>query len=201
MSDPVAGGRRTPSGQELRWTSATLGARNALPIFFIQHLTPLAERRGATGDGVRLGSIALSNGTTTATVDLRNADTVGEVAAAINAAGVGSVTASIGPGGNLVLGGGPAGYVGAIRAAQLGLAVAVVEREALGGTCVIWGCIPAKALLEAAATANKVRHAAEFGVTVGEVKFDFGVAMKRSRTISTLSSRKIAPRTSTFGVA
>jgi hypothetical protein len=47
VGDPVAGGRRTPSGQELRWASATLGARNALPIFFIQHLTPLAERRGA----------------------------------------------------------------------------------------------------------------------------------------------------------
>jgi catechol 2,3-dioxygenase-like lactoylglutathione lyase family enzyme len=47
VSDPVAGGRRTPSGKELRWASATLGARNALPIFFIQHLTPLAERRGA----------------------------------------------------------------------------------------------------------------------------------------------------------
>ena len=47
VGDPVAGGRRTPSGTELRWTSATLGARNALPIFFIQHLTPLGERRGA----------------------------------------------------------------------------------------------------------------------------------------------------------
>lgn len=46
VSDPVPGGRRTPSGKELRWTSATLGARNALPLFFIQHLTPLAERRG-----------------------------------------------------------------------------------------------------------------------------------------------------------
>ena len=50
----------------------------------------------------------------------------------------------------IFLGGGPAGYVGAIRAAQLGLNVAVVEREGLGGTCVLWGCIPAKALLESA---------------------------------------------------
>ena len=49
----------------------------------------------------------------------------------------------------IFLGGGPAGYVGAIRAAQLGLNTAVVEREGLGGTCVLWGCIPAKALLEA----------------------------------------------------
>jgi dihydrolipoamide dehydrogenase len=91
----------------------------------------------------------------------------------------------------IFLGGGPAGYVGAIRCAQLGLNVAVVEREALGGTCVIWGCIPAKALLEAAATANKVRHAAEFGVTVGDVKFDYGVAMKRSRAVSTQNSKGV----------
>jgi dihydrolipoamide dehydrogenase len=91
----------------------------------------------------------------------------------------------------IFLGGGPAGYVGAIRCAQLGLNVAVVEKEALGGTCVIWGCIPAKALLEAAATANKVRHAAEFGVTVGDVKFDYGVAMKRSRAVSTQNSKGV----------
>ena len=82
----------------------------------------------------------------------------------------------------IFLGGGPAGYVGAIRCAQLGLNTAVVEREGLGGTCVLWGCIPAKALLEAAAIANRVQHdAADFGVTVGEVKLDYGVAMKRSR--------------------
>ena len=77
----------------------------------------------------------------------------------------------------LFLGGGPAGYVGAIRAAQLGLNVGVIEREGLGGTCVLWGCIPAKALLEAASLATKVKHAAEFGVNVGEVKLDYGVAM------------------------
>ena len=84
----------------------------------------------------------------------------------------------------IFIGGGPAGYVGAIRGAQLGLSVAVVEREKLGGTCVAWGCIPAKALLESAALANKVRHAEEFGVNVGAVKLDFGVAMKRSRAVS-----------------
>ena len=77
----------------------------------------------------------------------------------------------------IIIGGGPAGYVCAIRCAQLGLSTAVVEREGLGGTCVLWGCIPAKALLESAALANKVRHAAEFGVAVGEVKTDYGVAM------------------------
>jgi dihydrolipoamide dehydrogenase len=91
----------------------------------------------------------------------------------------------------IFLGGGPAGYVGAIRCAQLGLSTAVVEREALGGTCVLWGCIPAKALLEAAAIANRVRHAAEFGVNVGEVKTDYGVAMKRSRAVSTQNSKGV----------
>ncbi|MBK6486329.1 MAG: dihydrolipoyl dehydrogenase [Gemmatimonadetes bacterium] len=92
----------------------------------------------------------------------------------------------------IFLGGGPAGYVGAIRCAQLGLSVAVVEREGLGGTCVLWGCIPAKALLESASVANKVRHAGEFGVTVtGEVGFDFGVAMKRSRGVSSQNSKGV----------
>ncbi len=91
----------------------------------------------------------------------------------------------------LFLGGGPAGYVGAIRCAQLGLTVGVIEREGLGGTCVLWGCIPAKALLEAASIATKVKHAAEFGVTTGEVKTDYGVAMKRSRDISSKNSKGV----------
>jgi dihydrolipoamide dehydrogenase len=91
----------------------------------------------------------------------------------------------------IFLGGGPAGYVGAIRCAQLGLNTAVVEREGLGGTCVLWGCIPAKALLEAANLATRVSHAAEFGVNVGEVKLDYGVAMKRSRDVSTKNSKGV----------
>ena len=91
----------------------------------------------------------------------------------------------------IFVGGGPAGYVGAIRSAQLGLTVAVIEREGLGGTCVLWGCIPAKALLEAASIATKVSKAAEFGVNVGEVKLDFGVAMKRSRDVSTKNSKGV----------
>ena len=91
----------------------------------------------------------------------------------------------------IFIGGGPAGYVGAIRAAQLGMSVAVVEREALGGTCVLWGCIPAKALLESAALAIKLTHSAEFGVTAGEVKLDYGVAMKRSRGVSTQNSKGV----------
>ena len=91
----------------------------------------------------------------------------------------------------IFLGGGPAGYVGAIRAAQLGLTVGVVEREGLGGTCVLWGCIPAKALLEAASMAEKVKKAKDFGVEVGEAKLEYGVAMKRSRAVSTQNSKGV----------
>ncbi len=91
----------------------------------------------------------------------------------------------------IFIGGGPAGYVGAIRAAQLGMSVAVVEREGLGGTCVLWGCIPAKALLESSSLANKIRKAADFGITVTDPKFDYGVAMKRSRTVSTQNSKGV----------
>src|SRR3981081_1021830 len=91
----------------------------------------------------------------------------------------------------MLLGGGPAGYVGAIRAAQLGLNTAVVEREGLGGTCVLWGCIPAKALLEAASYGEKMKKAPEFGVTPGDVKLDFSVAMKRSRAVSTQNSKGV----------
>jgi dihydrolipoamide dehydrogenase len=91
----------------------------------------------------------------------------------------------------IFIGGGPAAYVGAIRAAQLGMNVGVVEREGLGGTCVLWGCIPAKALLESASLANKVRKAAEFGVNVGEITTDYGVAMKRSRAVSTQNSKGV----------
>src|SRR3982751_6560071 len=91
----------------------------------------------------------------------------------------------------IFIGGGPAGYVGAIRAAQLGLNTAVVEREGLGGTCVLWGCIPAKALLEAASLAEKMKKAPEFGVTPGDVKLDYGVAMKRSRNVSSQNSKGV----------
>src|SRR5436305_2888205 len=91
----------------------------------------------------------------------------------------------------IFIGGGPAGYVGAIRAAQLGMSVAVVEREGLGGTCVLWGCIPAKALLESAAIASRLQHAKEFGVTAGDIKLEYGVAMKRSRAVSQQNSKGV----------
>ncbi len=91
----------------------------------------------------------------------------------------------------IFLGGGPAGYVGAIRCAQLGLSVAVVEREGLGGTCVLWGCIPAKALLESASYGEKMKKAPEFGVTPNDVKLDFNVAMQRSRAVSSQNSKGV----------
>ncbi len=91
----------------------------------------------------------------------------------------------------IIIGGGPAGYVAAIRCGQLGLSTAVVEREALGGTCVLWGCIPAKSLLESAALANRLKHAGEHGITLGEVTLDFGPAMKRSRAVSTQNSKGV----------
>ena len=91
----------------------------------------------------------------------------------------------------IFIGGGPAGYVGAIRAAQLGMTVGVVEREGLGGTCVLWGCIPAKSLLESASLANKVRHAGDHGITTGELKFDLNPAMKRSRAVSLQNSKGV----------
>jgi dihydrolipoamide dehydrogenase len=92
----------------------------------------------------------------------------------------------------IIVGGGPAGYVCAIRAAQLGLVTAVVEREKLGGVCVNIGCIPTKALLHSAYIANVVSHdAKELGVEVGPVKTDYGVAMRRSRKVSEQNSKGV----------
>ena len=91
----------------------------------------------------------------------------------------------------IILGGGPAGYVCALRCAQLGLQIAVIEREALGGTCVVWGCIPAKALLESANMATRLSHAAEHGIAIDGMTLDFGTAMKRSRAISTQNSKGV----------
>jgi len=92
----------------------------------------------------------------------------------------------------IILGGGPAGYVCAIRCAQLGLSTAVVEREKLGGVCVNVGCIPSKALLHSAAIANIVKHNAKnLGIQVGDVTLDYGVAMKRSRQVAEQNSKGV----------
>jgi dihydrolipoamide dehydrogenase len=92
----------------------------------------------------------------------------------------------------IVIGGGPAGYVCAIRAAQLGLSTAVVEKDKLGGVCVNIGCIPTKALLHSAYAVNLISHDAKaLGIEVGPVKADYGVAMKRSRQVSEQNSKGV----------
>ena len=93
----------------------------------------------------------------------------------------------------LVLGGGPGGYVAAIRAAQLGFATAVVEREHLGGVCLNWGCIPTKALLRTAEVAHVLREQAkDFGFEIENVRFDIGKAVERSRRVADRLSRGVA---------
>ncbi len=93
----------------------------------------------------------------------------------------------------VVIGGGPAGYVGAIRAAQLGKRVACVERERVGGTCLNWGCIPTKALLKNGEVYNTVaRRAAEFGIATEGLSVDWSAVIGRSRQISDRLSAGIA---------
>ena len=85
----------------------------------------------------------------------------------------------------IVIGGGPAGYVGAIRAAQLGKKVVCVEMERAGGTCLNWGCIPTKALLKSAEIMQMMGHLGDYGLSVsGKVDFDFAKVMQRSRGVS-----------------
>jgi dihydrolipoamide dehydrogenase len=84
----------------------------------------------------------------------------------------------------VVIGAGPGGYVAAIRAAQLGLRAAVVEREHLGGICLNWGCIPTKALLRSAEVLRLAQHADAFGIEVPKVSFNLAQVVKRSRAIS-----------------
>ncbi len=92
----------------------------------------------------------------------------------------------------IVIGSGPGGYVTAIRAAQLGLKVAVVEKENLGGICLNWGCIPTKSLLKSAQAFEYAVHAADYGVSVsGEVKPDFAAMVKRSRDVADGMSKGI----------
>ncbi|HEU4698874.1 MAG TPA: dihydrolipoyl dehydrogenase [Gemmatimonadales bacterium] len=92
----------------------------------------------------------------------------------------------------IVVGGGPAGYVCAIRAAQLGLSTAVVEKDKLGGVCVNIGCIPTKALLHSAYAINLLQHdAKDLGIEIAEMKTDWGVAQKRSRRVSEQNSKGV----------
>ena len=93
----------------------------------------------------------------------------------------------------VVIGSGPGGYVAAIRAAQLGLSVACVEREGLGGICLNWGCIPTKALLRTAEVLELFHRAKEFGIVVeGTVRPDFGAIIQRSRDVAAKISKGVA---------
>ena len=92
----------------------------------------------------------------------------------------------------IVIGSGPGGYVAAIRASQLGLKTAVVEKAELGGVCLNWGCIPTKALLKSAQVFNYINHAADYGISIkGEAAPDFGAMVSRSRTVADGMSKGI----------
>ena len=91
-----------------------------------------------------------------------------------------------------VIGSGPGGYVAAIRAAQLGKKVAIIEKADLGGVCLNWGCIPTKALLKSAQVFDYINHAADYGITVKEHKADFEGMVKRSRGVAEGMSKGIA---------
>ena len=90
-----------------------------------------------------------------------------------------------------VIGGGPGGYVGAIRAAQLGLKVCIIEREKLGGVCLNWGCIPTKALIKNAEVYSLIKQSDKYGINVQNISFDFKKNVKRSRDISQRLSKGI----------
>ncbi len=92
----------------------------------------------------------------------------------------------------IVLGGGPGGYVAAIRAAQLGMKTAVVEREHLGGICLNWGCIPTKALLRTSEINHLLHHLPDFGFDAVQARFDTGKVVKRSRAVAKQLSSGVA---------
>jgi dihydrolipoamide dehydrogenase len=92
----------------------------------------------------------------------------------------------------IVIGSGPGGYVAAIRASQLGLKTAIIERENLGGICLNWGCIPTKALLKSAQVFEYINHAKDYGITVAESSADFGGIVARSRGVADGMSKGVA---------
>ena len=91
----------------------------------------------------------------------------------------------------IVLGSGPGGYPAAIRASQLGLKVAIVERENLGGICLNWGCIPTKALLKSAQVYSYINHAEDYGIKVSKASADFDKMISRSRGVADGMSKGI----------
>ncbi|MGA9115193.1 MAG: dihydrolipoyl dehydrogenase [Bacteroidota bacterium] len=90
-----------------------------------------------------------------------------------------------------VVGGGPGGYTAAIRAARLGMSTVLIEKDRLGGVCLNWGCIPSKALLKNAEILQTVRKAGEWGISCGEVTFDFGKFISRSRGVADRISKGV----------
>ena len=92
----------------------------------------------------------------------------------------------------IVIGAGPGGYVAAIRAAQLGLKTAIVEREHMGGICLNWGCIPTKALLRSAEVFHLMERAKEFGLSADKIGYDIDAVVKRSRGVAKQLSGGVA---------
>ena len=92
----------------------------------------------------------------------------------------------------IVIGSGPGGYVAAIRASQLGQKVAIVEREALGGICLNWGCIPTKALLKSAEKFESLSHLKDYGLSADKVEFDFDAIIQRSRGVAATMNKGVA---------
>jgi dihydrolipoamide dehydrogenase len=91
----------------------------------------------------------------------------------------------------IVIGSGPGGYPAAIRASQLGLKVAIIEKESLGGVCLNWGCIPTKALIKSAQVYDYVKHSADYGIHTTGVNHDFGAVIKRSRGVADKMSKGV----------
>ena len=84
----------------------------------------------------------------------------------------------------IIIGSGPGGYVAAIRASQLGLKTAIIEKESLGGICLNWGCIPTKALLKSAQVFEYIKHAKDYGIKVKNYEKDFDAVINRSRDVA-----------------
>ena len=91
----------------------------------------------------------------------------------------------------IVIGSGPGGYVTAIRASQLGMKTAIVEKAELGGVCLNWGCIPTKALLKSAQVFSYMQHAADYGIKIEGAEADFGGMINRSREVANGMSKGI----------
>src|SRR5258707_472120 len=91
----------------------------------------------------------------------------------------------------IVIGSGPGGYVAAIRASQLGLKCAIVEKAELGGICLNWGCIPTKALLKSAQVFEYMKHALDYGIKVSGAEADFAAVVKRSRGVADAMSKGV----------